>query len=323
MKKFDEWDEIFEIDPHVEDFSSHIQKLDFTKIPKSKKNTIEEIVYRDEFIFLCLFINRKERTIRIIDFRTGYGSKKLQLIEDTIAKENLHKAFILTERDELSTWQKVGFITEGIIPGYYKRSDAYFMSKVYGTDINIVPFCDDNLFEDQRNIEKEDLIFKENDKRSSNDVKVRYQLLTHEEASDYLKENYPNTKPLIELNPFGRNSEWIFLLSTLKRKKQGNIIVAEYQDCFGNAKIDIMLPPQDEEEKDLIVTGIKTLLSGLVDKSVVSAFAVIREDLKDLNELFSAAGFKQTGFLNHQIVENDKFINTLLWTKKLVNLPEL
>ena len=41
--------------------------------------------------------------------------------------EGIEKVYTLVERDEVSTWNKLGFAKEANVPCFYKRSDAYLL----------------------------------------------------------------------------------------------------------------------------------------------------------------------------------------------------
>src|SRR5690606_17982901 len=85
----------------------------------------EEIEICRGEVSLCLLLNRRTRTMRIIDFRAGPQSSKFDRIREVAAREGIERDYTVVERDESSTWTKMGFEKEGSIPGFYKRSDAY------------------------------------------------------------------------------------------------------------------------------------------------------------------------------------------------------
>ena len=46
-------------------------------------------------------------------------------IQSVAKREGVEKVITLVEKDEVSSWTRVGFVREGTIPGFYKRSDGH------------------------------------------------------------------------------------------------------------------------------------------------------------------------------------------------------
>ncbi len=65
--------------------------------------------------------------MRVVDFRAGATSAKRLFVLSFAHREGIEKVYTLVERDEVSTWTKLGFTKEGAVPGFYKRSDAYLL----------------------------------------------------------------------------------------------------------------------------------------------------------------------------------------------------
>ena len=65
---------------------------------------------------LCLLLNRRTRSIRVIDFRAGALPAKRLYIQSVATQENVEKVITLVEKDEVSSWTRVGFVREGTIP---------------------------------------------------------------------------------------------------------------------------------------------------------------------------------------------------------------
>jgi hypothetical protein len=95
---------------------------------------LAERIVRNEDIFCSLLFDYTNRILRVVDFRGGNFQSKHEYLEQTLMKEGMRKIFTLIERDDINGWQRVGYHREGAIPGYYKRSDAYIMSRIY--DVN-------------------------------------------------------------------------------------------------------------------------------------------------------------------------------------------
>jgi hypothetical protein len=93
----------------------------------SQQKAVEEVFFQNDAVSLCLLINRRAKTMRVVDFRAGPTLAKRKLVLELAKREGMEKAYTLVERDELSTWVKLGFAKEGNIPGFYKRSDAFLL----------------------------------------------------------------------------------------------------------------------------------------------------------------------------------------------------
>src|SRR5271154_3841094 len=90
-----------------------------------QQKAVEEVFFQNEAASLCLLINRRTRIMRVIDFRAGPTSTKRLFVLSLAQREGVDKVYTLVERDEVATWAKLGFIREGNVPGFYKRSDAF------------------------------------------------------------------------------------------------------------------------------------------------------------------------------------------------------
>ena len=104
-------------------------------LPKNdppKKPTVEELYFRSDSAYLCLLLNRRTRFIRVIDFRAGALPAKRLYIQSVATQEKVDKVITLVEKDEVSSWTRVGFVREGTIPGFYKRSDGHLCGCVIG-----------------------------------------------------------------------------------------------------------------------------------------------------------------------------------------------
>src|SRR3984885_14508789 len=94
---------------------------------RSQQKAVDEVFFQNDAVSLCLLINRRAKTMRVVDFRAGPTLAKRKLVLELAKREGMEKAYTLVERDELSTWVKLGFAKEGNIPGFYKRSDAFLL----------------------------------------------------------------------------------------------------------------------------------------------------------------------------------------------------
>lgn len=89
--------------------------------------SVEELFFTNAAVSLCLLVHRRAKTMRVVDFRAGATSAKRLFVLSFAHREGIEKVYTLVERDEVSTWTKLGFTKEGAVPGFYKRSDAYLL----------------------------------------------------------------------------------------------------------------------------------------------------------------------------------------------------
>lgn len=103
-----------------------------------QQKPVEEVFFQNEAVSLCLLVNRRARTMRVIDFRAGPTNAKRLFVLSLAQREGVDKVYTLVERDEVATWVKLGFAKEGNIPGFYKRSDAFLLGcTVPRTPVNL------------------------------------------------------------------------------------------------------------------------------------------------------------------------------------------
>ena len=112
------------------------------KAKTKKPPTVEELYFRSDSAYLCLILNRRTRFVRVIDFRAGALPAKRLYIQSVAKQEGVEKVITLVEKDEVSSWTKVGFVREGTIPGFYKRSDGHLCGCVIGDSATSVEVTD-------------------------------------------------------------------------------------------------------------------------------------------------------------------------------------
>jgi hypothetical protein len=283
-------------------------------VENEKSDTVRQIMLRSEHVFMCLLRNRTHNHIRVIDFRTGNFPMKKVFINSVVQEEKAHKVFTLIERDEVSGWQRLGFTKEGTIPGFYKRSDAYVMSKVYE---DIAP-PDETAIDDKLIVQNAKKLGKELSEIKGPACRIR--VIDVDEALKIRKKGPRDRTRLTSFDPFGRHGDRLFLHATTRRGGHENVLSAEYQDCFGNAHFELLFAPNTQAELAVAYAGLQQILTVLGDRGVVSVFALARVDQTMLNGLYAAAGFRRTGLLQHQTREKDKYVDALLWSRKLPTL---
>ncbi len=92
-----------------------------------QQKPVEEMFFRNDAVSVCMMMNRRAKTMRVIDFRAGPSDAKRMFVLSIAQREGVEKIYTLVERDEVNTWVRLGFAREGNIPGFYKRSDAFLL----------------------------------------------------------------------------------------------------------------------------------------------------------------------------------------------------
>lgn len=311
-----------------------------------------ERVVRNEDIFCSLLFDHTHRTLRVVDFRGGNFQSKHAYLERILMKEGMRKIFTLIERDDMNGWQRVGYSREGAIPGYYKRSDAYIMSKIYDKDYDVSQSQGEELAENKTFLNDVKVVGKKLSEQREPSVKVEQipenevrELLTEEiertdkkgpsakttkssKAPKAVKgvkgkktKSVPPTPATMEglvFPQFSREVEHFHFLIQNRRTKQTNVISAEYQDCFGNVKVHFCLTPDSKPEQNLARAGLTVAIDQMAEMGAVSIFATAPVTDEKINAVYASAGFRNTGWMNRQHISDDGATDAVLWTKKLI-----
>jgi hypothetical protein len=306
---------------------------------RSKKSLSERMVRNDD-IFCSLLFNSGDRTLRVVDFRGGNFQNKHSYLERVLMSEGMRKIFTLIERDDMTGWQRVGYQKEGTIPGYYKRSDAYIMSRVYDQDYSP---------EDRRGEENPELLVEvkalakdlsegKSSGTRADEASVEEVIAAIRAELDRISEKAKTSPPkkgrksgdtsvgvgddIDEMPPiftqFSREVEDHYFILNNKRSKQINVVGAEYQDCFGNAKVEYFFPVSTKADQLLVKEGMVEVMNKLADVGVVSLFSLVRVDDPVRSAIYLASGFRNTGLLARQLLTPEGAVDQLLWTRKLV-----
>ena len=310
---------------------------------------VEKIV-RNEDIFCSLLFDYTNRTLRVVDFRGGNFQNKHAYLENILIKEGMRKIFTLIERDDMNGWQRVGYHREGSIPGYYKRSDAYIMSRIYDADFDAkIPQGEENL-ENKGMLNDIKVVGKKLSESKDPGIKVDpisdmevLQIIAAEQArreskpaksaakakkstAAKSKKLSPPPSPEIEegkadgliFPQFSREVEYFHFLIQNRRSKQSNVLSTEYQDCFGNAKVHFCLPIETKADQNLAKAGLQQAIDQMLDMGAVSIFATVPADDAKSNEVFAGCGFRNSGWLSRQLLLPEGVLDVILWTRKLV-----
>jgi hypothetical protein len=309
-------------------------------------NRLIERMVRNDDIFCSLLFDHDNRTLRVVDFRGGNFQTKHAYLEKVLTTEGMRKIFTLIERDDMHGWQRVGYQREGGIPGYYKRSDAYIMSKIYDTDYDGSKVMTDESPERKTFLTDVKTLAKEI--AEGHITGIKGDIVSEVEAYDLLIAELKRVESkagaarkakgqagpakgrsrkgsAADLTPslpffrqFSREVEYYHFVVQNRRTRQVNVFGAEYQDCFGNAKVDVYFSPQAKPDQLLAREGLNAFVERLALFGAVTVFALVRQGDLAMNALFMGTGFRNTGWLTRQTVTSQGYADQILWTRKLV-----
>lgn len=276
----------------------------------------EELHFRSDNAFLCLLLNRRTKAIRVIDFRAGALPAKRLFIQSIAQREGVEKVILLVEKDEVSSWTRVGFVREGTVPGFYKRSDGHLVGCVIGDRTASVEVSDDSQKQAERTINAGKKLADGIDDPVKGVTVKEVDKETAEEARDAEWAKGPDTYGCFDA--FGRDAARMYVEVTGKKIKP-NYISSEFQDCFGHSLIEILRAPRNEHDVQALVAGLRWLNDFLKAKEIVSAFAFAPVDNLELATVFLACGYRKTGLLAKGALIGDRRSDAILWTRKLAD----
>jgi hypothetical protein len=321
----------------------------------SQQKVVDEVFFQNDAVSLCLLINRRAKTMRVVDFRAGPTLAKRKLVLELAKREGMEKAYTLVERDELSTWVKLGFAKEGNIPGFYKRSDAFLLGcsvdaalarepreipmqsevriSLRGRLAHTQPIPPAIVEDDEPAEEVDDSahLFAEKTlahaKKQAKDLAdkplpaAKVALLREADVKKPLEKALKAGRALTAFEPFGRDVERRYF-SLSARGGFELIASTECQTCFGNAFIELLQGPKHEAERVGVVAALGALRDRLLEEGVVSTFAFSPSDDVPLASIFAANGFRRTGLLQGQLMVGDARKDAIVWSHKLANPAE-
>jgi hypothetical protein len=285
------------------------------KRPK-KKPHVEELYFRSDSAYLCLLLNRRTRSIRVVDFRAGALPAKRLYIQSVATQENVDKVITLVEKDEVSSWTRVGFVREGTIPGFYKRSDGHLCGCVIGDKTASIEVSDADAKIAEKTINA--------GKRAAKDIPDKIKgasvhAVSEKDALAARDAAWRKGPALGSFDMFGRDAERIYFDASFRRSKT-NYLSAEFQDCFGHALIEVLRVPSNENETLAVIAGLRAIGDDLEGRGIVAAFAFAPFDNLETSTAFLAAGYRKTGLLAKALLDQDgSRRNAILWTRKLAS----
>jgi hypothetical protein len=316
-----------------------------------QQKAVEEVFFQNEAVSLCLLINRRARLMRVIDFRAGPTSAKRLFVLSLAQRERVEKVYTLVERDEVATWVKLGFVKEGNIPGFYKRSDAFLLGCLVSHSSRLREVGraevraeapaegEGSLHSETRLVAAEPSGGAAAPMTGAQERMERTLLTAKKGLRDLAARQMPQAKvvPMTEgdarkavaasvragcalttFEPFGRDVERHYFVATARG---GFELYAstESQACFGNAFLELLQSPRNEAEKWATVGALKAFCDRLLAGGVVSCFSLVPSDDVALATAFLHNGFRRTGLLVEHLVVGAERKDAILWSRKLAN----
>jgi hypothetical protein len=306
-----------------------------------QQKAVEEIFFQNEAVSLCLVINRRARTMRVVDFRAGPTSAKRLFVLSLAQREGVDKVYTLVERDEVATWVKLGFAKEGNIPGFYKRSDAFLLGCTVpppGRAKTIErPVIEDVPSQSEMRLsvaeptvspamtaahdamERTILTAKKELKDFDKSIPLaKVALVSEAESRKAVAAAMRSGRALTAFEPFGRDAERRFFVATARGGFELHAST-ESQACFGNAYLELLVGPRNEAEKLATIGALKAFCDRLLGEGVVSCFSLAPSDDVATATAFLHNGFRRTGLLQEHLVVGGARKDAILWSRKLAN----
>ena len=307
-----------------------------------QQKPVDEVFFHNDAVSLCLLVNRRAKTMRVIDFRAGPTNSKRMFVLSLAQREGVEKVYTLVERDEVATWVKLGFAKEGNIPGFYKRSDAFLLGcSVHGAPHH-VPIQSEMRISLGRPQEPEEPTegpapsaaheFAEKTlahaKKFAKDLAdkplplAKIAVARENDVKKPVATALRNGRALTAFEPFGRDVERRYFSVTCRPAKSPPfelVMSTESQSCFGNAFLELLTAPKNDAEKIATTAALRALCDKLLGEGVVSCFALGPSDDVLLACAFVANGFRRTGLLQNHMVVGGERKDAIIWSRKLAN----
>jgi hypothetical protein len=306
------------------------------------QKSVEEVFFQNDAVSLCLMIHRRAKTMRVIDFRAGPSNAKRMFVLALAQREGVEKVYTLVERDEVSTWIKLGFAREGNIPGFYKRSDAFLLgcsvANARQSDMRIAAAREISADDGSEEIEEEvpvdahALEFAErtivHGKKAAKALSgkalpnVKINPITEAEAKKHVAAAVKANRSLTGFEPFGRDVERHYFMLT-GRGGYELCISTESQACFGNSFLEMLTAPKTEGEKLGVVGALRSLCDKMIADGTVSVFSLAPSDDVSLATAFSFNGFRRTGLLQNHLFVGGVRKDAIIWSRRLANPADI
>lgn len=290
---------------------------------------VEELLFHNDSVSLCLLVNRRHRALRVIDFRAGATVAKRNFVLATAKREGVEKVFTLVERDEVSTWTRLGFTREGSIHAFYKRSDAWILGAVVSQVGPVRELEKDDDDDDDEGAERASPATTLAERTSA---KARRLLKSDAAALPAVKiapareadvrravsAAQRSGRALTGFELFGRDATRTPLLVTTRG---GFELFAswETQSCFGNSFLELLTGPRNEAERLATTAAVRAVCDRLAEGGVYSTFSMSPADDVALAGAYLSNGFRRSAVLARQVVVKGERKDAIVWSKKLAD----
>lgn len=290
--------------------------------PALEPNSADQVLVDRDGVSLCLLMNRRAQTLRVIDFRAGFNPAKRSTAVAAAQQCGIRRLYTLVERDEAASWVRLGFQREGTIPGFYKRSDAHLLGLVLprGSSFDNEPSGVHHLGErapaatggGERVVQRARRFLSSCAERPS----VRVHALGEADARRAVAGALSSGRAMTVFESFGRDvTRWYFACTA--RGGYSLTVSVETQPCFNNAFIELLTAPRSDKEAAFTVAALERLGQVLTEREVVGAFAFSPVENVQLAAAFVGNGFRRTGQLRQQLLIDGQRVDALLWSRRL------
>jgi hypothetical protein len=300
------------------------------QITTTTTSATDELSFNNDAVSLCMLVNRRHQSVRVIDFRAGATLAKRNFVLATARREGIEKVFVLVERDEVHTWMRLGFRREGNIPSFYRRSDAWIMGAVVAS---VGPMRPERAYSDEdeddepeepspaieladKHVEKARRLYKETADKLVPVTKIAP--IKRDAALKALATAQKTGRALTGFELFSRDADRHFLSVTGKNNFE---LVASYevQPSFASSMVELLTAPRDEAERMLTVSALRSIVGKLSENGAVSAFSIVPADDILLGSCYLANGFRKSAVLASHIVVGGRRRDAIVWSKKLAD----
>jgi hypothetical protein len=266
---------------------------------------VEEHYYRRGDVDFCFLLNRRHANLRVFDYRVGNYQQKRDFFDRIARAEGLRKVFTVVEKQDSKSWRSVGFSREGAIPGYFRTADAYIMSRVYTDDGEPIQGGAPKLNALTINPREP--------------VATKPRGLSVELVRDWRRLRHV-AEQLGERALYAPFRRGVFHPDLGLRGRVGRREVwvgAETDASFGHAKVDILSPPDREQELPVVEFCVKTLVDELIRLDTASVFALCAADSGLSSQVYVNLGFRVTSRLTDHIARGPEFVGVQLWHRRV------
>jgi hypothetical protein len=289
----------------------------------------DELLFHNDTVSLCLLVNRRHGHLRVIDFRAGPTLAKRNFVIATAKREGVEKVFTLVERDEVSTWTRLGFTREGSINAFYKRSDAWILGAVVSqvsplrADPRALAEHDDDDDASEAPASPAVALAERTIARARRALKADVALpavkIAPAKDADLKRALAAATRKgsaLTGFESFGRDVERSAFVATARG---GFELFAswESQACFGNSFLELLTGPRTEPERLATMAAVRGICDKLAERGIVSTFCLSPADDDALAAVFLGSGFRRSGVLAKHIQVKGERKDAIVWSRKL------